>query len=159
MSNSTKKMFDNAEIFFKASNVLSRVISEGHPEAIVAVNTNMALSLEIYLKCLQVTETNSFRFRRIHEILTLYQNLSHESQSKIEQYYNLHIKDNPTIMAMLSQFPNTNLSITHVLSEINKAFVDWRYIFEGKGGSFYGVDTIIMAVKSRILELCPKLST
>lgn len=157
----SEKVFKTAQIFEKAAAILTREFQRelertGVTNLPAAIIVNLAFSLELYLKCLKIIETGS-QPKKIHNLHNLYQSLSPGSKTKIENYYEEFIQSNPLAIAVKSEFKDIKLDIDTALSEADKAFIEWRYIYEFRPKGFStGVGDAVKAVRRYILELKPE---
>lgn len=117
-----------------------------------------SFSIELYLKCLKSIECG--KVPRGHELLSLYLCLSEVNRKKIRDKFDFYIQYNPAVIAMQKQLGEkmVSLSIEDVLRTVNKVFETWRYAYEGKGGSSYGLGELSRAVRETIVELRPEFA-
>lgn len=115
-------------------------------------------SAEVVLKCLIFIERG--QIPRTHELEKLYKGLSPESKTIIQRHFAASVGKNPTYSEIQKAFPGElSLDLMDVLKVVNRAFEEWRYTYEIKPGSVYGIEEIISAVHNRIVELRPDLSS
>ncbi|MHB9094185.1 MAG: hypothetical protein ACYC21_05895 [Eubacteriales bacterium] len=118
---------------------------------------NSAFSLEIYLKCLIMIEIGSRPVRGL-TLIELFNGLSKESKTAIEQYFNESIARDPGVQVMVNSKENEiKFDLSSILNEISNAFLDWRSAYEPFPGKiFYGVGPLFYAVNRRIRQLKPE---
>lgn len=80
---------------------------------------NAAFSLEVYLKAL--TECFGGNFKGIHDLAALLQNLPSSAQMAIKVQL-------PFVMT--TEELRLGYDLAAILQDLNKAFVDWRYLYE-----------------------------
>ena len=90
-----------------------------------AAFVNHAYSFELYLKCLLVIELDEYWTG--HELLFLFKKLPQQIQDEITSKYN-----STTVVRKVAQSIPTSGDFIKSLDEGSNAFLDYRYLFEGK---------------------------
>ncbi len=160
MDDLAKDIFRTANIFNHAASVINKKMVEelenkGSTMLPAAGLTNCMLALELYLKCLYVLESGK-KIIRTHSIKELYDSITPAAQSEIQTLFEEAKRQNPTMQALASQFPDNEYSLDAVLELVNEAFIEWRYAFEKNAGSLYGHAELIFATRTYILERKPE---
>lgn len=114
---------------------------------------NLVLSIELYLKCLLTLE--SVTFRRIHEIKELYGQVSAPRQKRIKELYEENFSRTNFTTDSRELAPDRNLfNFEEVLTQLNKAFVQWRYAFERLSNkSTAGAYILCEAMRRAVIEV------
>lgn len=151
----TDHIYKVAEQFEHTANMLSTQMgtSGAHPPVSPFV-VNVTFSIELYLKCLLILETNR-RPKNSHELHTIFNRLSSESRSIITSDFQNSISSDATIRVMKTQFPDLKVDIQSVLLGMNNAFKEWRYAsIDGMStSSVMGTSHLLASIKKRILYL------
>ena len=90
-----------------------------------AAYVNHAYSFELYLKCLMVIEYGYFHWG--HELLELFKELPQKTQDEI-----VHNNDTLTTRKSITQAIPQGGNFIQSLTEASNAFVDYRYIYNGR---------------------------
>ena len=153
-----KEIFDEAESFLKASQAINNSAVRHHLKdpnqgirMTFAAYVNHAYSFELYLKCLMGIEKGVFYMG--HDLVELFGKLSKATQSKIIDYHNKGVIYS-TQYYIIHGF-NKKTDFLSLLKEASNAFLDFRYLFDGKKTNNYELDFPIKYVKWVILELRP----
>ncbi len=175
--NTPSNQYDFSSIFWNASNFENASMILDRENARVFMSTKgpvrshyqvptvvcRAFSIELYLKCLIGIETGNVP--RGHELAELYLLLSEQSRKAIKDKFDSLILANPGLMAMKKFFANDksspvniSLDIEDVLKVVNRVFETWRYSYEGKGGSSYGLGELSRAIRETIIALNPDIA-
>lgn len=157
MDYTAKDIYDSANNFQAASNVLSQKISETNDIGtyIAPFITVTSFAIELYLKCIYVIETGK-PAPGIHDLEKLYGNLGEESKIVIEMVYNMLVQQDPIVNAMKEKVPEMKTDLESVFKEISGAFIKWRYSYEKKVTGFPTSGPIINALKGRVKILKPE---
>lgn len=149
-----KLAFVSAETFFEICKVLHTAIQSGNTRILtLAMATNAAFSLEMYLKCLFLLEEG--RAPRGHDIHRLFHALSHSTQSELTEAHENFVSSNPSFVqrARRTQSPT---DLETLLRLGRSAFTDFRYAHERiPSETVWGLNGLIKCVRERILELQP----
>lgn len=156
MNFSAKEIYDQANNFLAASNVLNEKLRETDDIGtyIAPIITNTAFCIELYLKCIYMIEKG--QPAQGHFLDKLYRKLSKESRDLIEAIYNMLLPKSQTDMFLKQQMPEMKTDLDSVLKEMSSAFIKWRYSFEGNITGFPASGPIIDALKGRIKILKPE---
>ena len=119
--------------------------------------TNLALSLEIYLKCLLALERNGRRFGGHLLYKELYRHVRSDNQALISKYYEEYEDGRSGSAAVLRQLYKAP-TFADTLLEAQNAFVAWRYSYEEETIKVLpkGFDSCVAAVRRVILEQKPQ---
>jgi hypothetical protein len=117
-----------------------------------------AFATELYLKCMLARGGGSIP--QLHELLALFQKLSPAQQTRIEKLYEEDCGTD-ALMQRLSQtdFAGKKFTMTQALTEMNTAFIQWRYAYEQPGPGNDVVGRPWVAIRTHILELEPEWVT
>lgn len=120
---------------------------------------NASFSIELYLKCICIIESGKKKAPYMHELDKLYDSLSVEVQNKLSDVF---IKENEklgTYHLAKENKPDFEWSLKNVLKESSKAFIKWRYSYEGKLPDVVSIKAVIFALETIIFELREDLYT
>ncbi len=151
-----QKIFKQAEFFYKACNIISNKINEGHSYLGVSYIINASISIEFYLKTLIFLETE--KLANGHDLKKLWNKLSTESQRVCSTRYKFYVNSNPVLQKQ-REFTYSILGkvypeeLSDVLTEIRHAFIRNRYSYEeDTGSSFYDCPQIRYAILDRLKD-------
>jgi hypothetical protein len=156
MSYTAKDIYNSANNFLAAANVLNEKLSETNDIGtyIAPIITNTAFTIELYLKCIYMIEKG--RPTQGHYLDKLYGQLSKESRDMIEAIYDMLVSQSPTVMILKQKVPDMRTDLNSVLKEMSRAFIKWRYSYEGNITGFPASGPIIDALRTRIKMLKPE---
>lgn len=153
-----KHIFDEAEAFSIAADAIGAQAvkySFKNPDfahqLVLTSWVNHALAFELYLKCLMGIEKG--KFYTGHNLLYLFSKLSKQNKYKIIGYHDNGIFHGAAYYVVHGLSKKTDFMT--LLSDASNAFVDYRYMFEGKKWKNYELDFAIRVVREVIIELCP----
>ncbi|MED0688046.1 hypothetical protein [Anoxybacillus ayderensis] len=151
MKYSAKDIYRTGNQFFAASKTLNEKLSETNNVGLYIgpIITNLALAIELYLKCNYVLDRGK-RPPNSHDLYNLYTGLNQESRNLINVLYEKFLEIDPAVKVMKEQMPEVDLKIESVLRQMNKAFVNWRYNHEGNFTSVPSPGPLVQALKARI---------
>ena len=118
-----------------------------------ATHVNHAYAFELYLKCLMIIEAGKYVER--HELLDLFNLLSEPTKKNIETRFESNfafIRRNMTYHGIFEK-----PSVSELLEEANRAFIDFRYLFSRKSTPSYELDGLIECVRQEIFLIQPEL--
>ncbi|WP_160036294.1 hypothetical protein [Paenibacillus sp. An7] len=155
-------IFQQAELFFRATNLIvderTKDIGEfleGRKELDMSLEipemVNGVFSIELYLKCLHYIRNKEMK--RLHNIIDLYNSLPEEDQAEIRSRYRSTKSSDPN----RKEFLNRNFD--DLLSALDRAFIEWRYIYEysNHGRKTSDMYRLILAVRDHLLAIKPDL--
>jgi hypothetical protein len=150
-----KRVFMTAEVYRAGSLVLGSLINRGMPHFILPMVTCSAFSLELHLKCLILLEGGTST--KDHDLEALFSKLTPESQAKIRASYEILKAKIDAGFAAAKGIPARPTDFDFVLRASAKAFVKFRYAYEGMVGNQEGwlANEIRDCVRERIVELQP----
>jgi hypothetical protein len=119
-----------------------------------ASSTNLALSAELWLKCLRMRNGSSLPLRS-HDLRALFDDLESLDRDRIRSSYAALTSNSPQLRQIKAQLPTIDFSLDTVLDEVRDSFVQWRYVFESANRSSYGFIYLSYAIRDRIVELEP----
>jgi hypothetical protein len=126
------------------------------------ITANFALGLELYLKCLLITEGTLPD--EVHNLRTLFNQLSKEKQLAIKKDYRRIIREDPYIkrekerLKQTGKNPDKVFRFERVLNEAALAFEKSRYPFDGqykKQNHEYLAVPIAIATRNLIVKIEP----
>jgi hypothetical protein len=118
---------------------------------IIPATVCRAFSAELYLKCLALLENGTIT--QTHNLKLLFSRLSPESRATIAARFEELMSASPAAQAMKSQLPDVSFAVDDVLDIVSEVFKQWRYAYENKAGSAYGLSELARAVSERIRDL------
>ena len=150
-----QKIFDNAEIFHLAYQLLNK---QG---IIIPSVVNGALAIELYLKCLYMLEKQ--KREKIHDLERIFDKLSIETKKTLEENFESSInkkevKESLSEMERISKI-KSQTNFRTFLEETGKVFVRARYFFEREQFSFHCYPQIREVLLKRITELNSNIRT
>jgi hypothetical protein len=134
-------MFLHSRKFAKAANLLSRTLDT---DFIQAQAVSWAFALEVLLKCLLALENK--QLPQHHELDTLYRQLDRRHKQMINQLFNEFTKDDKQFQYAVSESCEHVILVEDILAMNRDAFKRFRYSYEAKPCSFYGVSFCYRAV-------------
>lgn len=111
-----------------------------------AITVNLVLACEIYMK--QISGYNEKEYIEGHYLRYCYDKIDKQEKEIIERKFDDEVK------LFLEKNPNwmQELSIDGCLDKYNKAFVDWRYIYEPSKKDVYFVVGPDLEILASVLE-------
>ena len=96
----------------------------------IQLSTNILLPLmtELALKGLKQKETTSDGFTKKHDLLKLFQDVSSDAQSRVNERYQRYLSED-------DETKDKNHDIRRFLEDHKDDFVEWRYLEDDKVGS------------------------
>jgi hypothetical protein len=157
MNYSAENVFRTGEQFFAATNAISEKLSQTNNVQLYLAPyiTNMALTIELYLKCLYFMDTGK-KPPRSHDLKQMYNALKEESKAWIRAQYDFFVSIDEGIKVMKLNVPEMQTELEVVLKDINNAFMNWRYNHEGNLTSFPTGGPLSQALRARIKTLKPE---
>ena len=153
------RVFRQAEIFLAASDLLSNFIlppgivpGASDARMVIPRMMNRAFALELYLKCLILLDGGTIPMS--HEYDVLFNRLSDLTKADLERRYEESIQSNSVALAIKSHFASAEFGLPQVLAAEARAFVRWRYVFEGVPPSFLS-EWLLQAARERALDCNP----
>jgi hypothetical protein len=153
-----KFAFLSGEAFLEICKVLIAAIKSGNTRILtLAIATNAAFSLEMYLKCLLLLEHG--QAPRVHDIYDLFHALSSSTQSELTKDHEKFVNSNPLFLEQACQTGSTT-DLEELLKLGRNAFTDFRYAHEQiPSGTVWGLNGLTFCVCQRILKLRPDWKT
>ena len=150
----SKLAFVSAETFLEVIKVLAAAIQSGNTRILtLALATNAAFSLEMYLKCLLLLEEG--RAPHEHDIHRLFHALSQSTQSELIEAHKNFVSSNPSFVEQARQTESPT-DLENLLKLGRNAFTDFRYAHERiPSETVWGLNGLTKCVRERILELQP----
>jgi|GEM_PF-2027372 len=148
MNYSAQDIFSTGEQFYAASIVLNKqlLVTEHFHLYIPPLNTNLALSIELYLKCLYIIDKNEYPSRN-HNLGDIYSKLNEKTKTCINELYNELVLNDKDLENLESEL----LEIDAALNQASRSFINWRYNHENKYGSFLTGDILSLVLRYYIL--------
>ncbi len=106
-----------------------------NPDICVPYTMLTAFSCELCLKAAYAAENNGTQVYG-HNLLKLFGKLSPQLQALIRREWPLCLAQNITVTEMRKHMPELNVDLDYNLDISKESFVDYRYIYEGKGSTF-----------------------
>jgi hypothetical protein len=171
---SPRAIFSQANAFEMAAVKLSNIAGIEAGSTAIPRIVNLVFSLELYLKCLILLETN--KSERGHNLKVLFSLVSTTAQQNIKNTYQDFLDKNPHIereakefaallqkhaaqFAIPSSFTYTGVDFDTIIDESKDAFQQFRYIFDPTLNknkvSFSTLQSIASAIKKAIWDLEP----
>jgi hypothetical protein len=149
-----KLAFVSAEAFLEICKVLTAAINSGNRGILsLALATNAAFSLEMYLKCLLLLEEQ--RAPHLHDMHDLFHALSSSTQSELIEAHENFVSFNPSFIEQARQ-TESQTDLENLLKLGRNAFTDFRYVHERiPSETVWGLNGLTKCVRERILELQP----
>jgi hypothetical protein len=146
--------FLSAEAFLEVCKVLTAALRAGNRRVLsLALATNAAFSLEMYLKCLLLLEQGLAA--RGHDIHALFHSLSSSTRSELTRAHEKFAGSNSALMERLSQ-EGLPTNLEELLKRGRNAFTDFRYAHEQiPSKTDFALNGLTKCVRERILELQP----
>jgi hypothetical protein len=149
-----KLAFLNAEAFLEVCKVLIVALQNGRPILGLALATNAAFALEMYLKCLMLLEQGHARYG--HDLHNLFHSLSQSTQSELTREHEKFVKSDPAYMARVSK-EGLPTNLEELLRLGRNAFTDFRYAHEQiPSKTDFALNPLTYCVRERILKLQPE---
>ncbi|MBD7967747.1 hypothetical protein [Paenibacillus gallinarum] len=154
-------IFQQAELFFRATNLISSELTKDIGESLEGKELDLSIgipemvngvfSIELYLKCLNYIRNNEIK--RLHNIIDLYNSLPEEDQAAIRSRYRSTKSSDPNRQEFLDR------NFDDLLSAVDRAFTEWRYIYEypNHGKKTSDMNRLILAVRDYLLAIRPDL--
>jgi len=116
---------------------------------------NSVLTSELYLKCLLTLQGTAFR--HIHEIEDLYDAVNPSRKKRIKEIYEGLFDRVPYLIDMRKLASGrAQFGFEDVLKQLNKAFIEWRYIFQYPGDRSGAAHNVLRcALRQMVLEIKP----
>jgi hypothetical protein len=152
----TQALYRQAQIFGSAAEAIGRhsLTTELPIFFMPPIAVCWSFALEQALKCLLLLEKGAYPTEHHHR--KLFDELSSESQQAIEISYNkLVARPQSFIQQIKKHKPDFDESLDTMLDECGDAFVQYRYVYESKSSSFYGVHEAFLATRERIIGIRP----
>ena len=111
-----------------------------------AITANLSFACEIYMK--QIIGFNEEKYTQGHYLSDLYKKISPEERKVIEDKFNDKIK---CFFERNSDWCEP-ISINDCLNKYNKAFEEWRYVYEPKERNMYFTADPVLEVLTYTLE-------
>lgn len=163
MRDLAKDVFIQAYRFRSTARVIGDLVRYGDEKNLDLYSdpfvVNASFSIELYLKCIGIIESGDEKTPYIHELDKLYDALSVEIQNKLSDVF---IKENEKLGSYHLVKKNGfdfDWSLRNVLKESSKAFVKWRYSYEGNLPDIISIKAVIFALETIIFELREDLYT
>ncbi|MCK4814556.1 hypothetical protein KA005_02205 [bacterium] len=155
-----KHAFKVADRFSLAARILGKRISQS-TDFIDPFVVNGAFSLEIYLKCLYFIETGK-TLKNEHNLKNIYDKLTSDTRNRIKRHYGKLLSESKIknhITKLMKNSYNTDIKwdLENILTQSAKAFIKWRYAFEGNPGAFPAYGELRSALRYSIIEMRPDL--
>lgn len=153
-SQKAQRIFDEAENFFVASNILANSIDKSDELKKLGMqnvfNITHAFAIELYLKCLQIIEKGNYQGG--HELIKLFNRLNNSTKDRIRYFYNQKWLEMRFATIVFIK-PNEG-DFVELLSEIKEPFKAFRYLNEnGKELPLYNLKNAINCLRAVIFEL------
>jgi HEPN domain-containing protein len=147
--------FVSAEAFLEVCKVLVAALEAGNTRILsLAMATNAAFSLEMYLKCLLLLETGNALWG--HDLYDLFRTLSESTRSELTRAHEEFVESNPALMERLSQ-EGLATDLEQLLKRGRSAFSDFRYAHEQIPlNTDFALNGLTYCVRERILMLRPE---
>jgi len=156
-----KDIFNSAESFYKSANIIALEFSKTSDFSLISpILTIDSLAIELYFKSIYILE-NSKNSNEQHNLLRLFNSLSANTKTKINECYNQFMSVDKQLIFLSKELKGApfNLDIVSVLSEISNAFIEWRYIYEGNTKGFPSGQAIIKASRFYLQNIKPEWFT
>jgi hypothetical protein len=149
-----KLAFTSAEAFLEVCKVLCAAVRNGNTRILaLALATNAAFALEMYLKCLLLLEQG--QAPRGHDLHKLFHALSSTTQSQLTKDHEELVKSNPDWAATASKL-GVPTDLEELLKRGRNAFADFRYAHEQiPSGTDFALNGFTYCVRERILNSQP----
>ena len=158
-TNEVQKMFDSAECFYKASELIEsetkRAPTTGLTEGLHNASiVNHALSIELYLKCLQVITEG--RFKTGHSLLELFDSLNVVIKDRIiNQFNDSHTYGRYSVVITVRK---KQFNLIEILTLAKNAFIEFRYSFENTTVDYiYELEQLTNTLRGIIMESAPDI--
>lgn len=120
---------------------------------------NMAFAMELYLKCIYQLENKNKKIPNLHELDKLFNVLSDDTKDFASKVFTVINEDLQTYKDIKDQIPDFEWTLSNVLLEGSRAFIQWRYSYEGgRLPNFLSVKAMVIALESTIFWLREDLS-
>jgi hypothetical protein len=151
---SKKLTFVSAEAFLEVCKALVAETRRGNRRILsLALATNAAFALEMYLKCLLSLEQGQAPHG--HDLHKLFHALSSSTQSELTKDHEQFQNSNPASMAEAHQL-GLPTDLEELLKRGRNAFADFRYAHEQiPSGTDFALNGLTYCVQQRILKLQP----
>jgi len=150
----SKLAFLSAEAFLEICKVLIAAVRRGNMKILtLAIATNAAFSLEMYLKCLLLLEEGRAPYG--HDIYRLFHSLSQSTRSELTKDHEAFVNSKPSFAAQARQ-TGTSTNLEELLKLGRNAFTAFRYAHEQiPSKTDFGLNGLTCCVRERILKLRP----
>ena len=150
----SKLAFVTAEAFLEVCKVLNKAIESGNTRILtLAMATNAAFSLEMYLKCLLLLEKG--HASRSHDIHDLFHALSESTQAQLTKDHQDFVDSHSSFTVQARQTGSPN-NLEELLNLGRNTFTDFRYAHERiPSKTIFGLNGLTFCVRERILKLRP----
>ena len=112
-----------------------------------------SFATELYLKCILVL--NGAKGPRGHELVRLYEQITADQQSRMEEYFTMQCEGDAAFLDMKRAEHTERFTLTDALRDMNRAFEVWRYAYESPGPQSGAWGHPWIAAGRLILELRP----
>ncbi len=166
-SDNPREIFDEAEDFLFASNIIKKASSEHlklNGTGLISINraiglsfvnyVNHAYAFELYIKCLMVIESGYFYSG--HKLFELFSYLSQETQEKITTQHNDSTMESGLFYTMKRI---SNADFVGLITKAHEPFLDYRYLFNGKQTKGYDLHRALETVREIIFQMKPEYRT
>jgi hypothetical protein len=159
MSKTAKRAFVTAEAFLEICKVSLGARKAGNMRILnLAMATNAAFALEMYLKCLLLLE-NGEAPPRTHDVQDLFHALNESTQSDLTKDHKKFFHDTPTAVEQ-ARVSGTPTKLEELLKLGRHAFVDFRYAHEQiPSDTDWALNGLTYCVRERLLKQQPELKT
>lgn len=115
---------------------------------------NCALAVELYLKCIYKLENKNKQIPNLHELDKLFNVISDDAKDFASKIFSETNENLQSYKDIKDKIPTFEWTLSNVLSEGSKAFIQWRYSYERKQlPNFLSVKAVIVALESTIFAL------
>jgi hypothetical protein len=150
-----QRIFIHAESFSWACGVLGEQRAKTKNDVWApTMGTNVAFTLELYLKCLLEIERGIYFLG--HDLKALFLELPSATQDTLRAFHDNFISDKPDFEALAKQGRKVDLET--LLEAAYNVFAKFRYAYQGPDGheTLFAVGSIIPAIKGIILARFPE---
>jgi HEPN domain-containing protein len=150
-----KSAFLTAEAFLEVCKAILEERKRGNTRMLnLALATNAAFSLEIYLKCLLLLEEGDAR--RGHDIYKLFHELNSSTQSELTKAHDAFVRSKPSLVSEM-RGKRLSTDLKELLKRGRNAFVNFRYTYEQvTPKSDFALNGLTYCIRERILKLRPE---
>jgi hypothetical protein len=148
-----RAIFDQADAYFLASNILEEQVSQARPQLLMPFSVYGAFALELYLKCALALEGKAIK--REHDLVQLFSDMDQTTQTMIRAEFDRLLLPLDASAVRDAKPWLWIVNFDSCLSAGRNIFMKWRYAYETPANSAGWTPNMTAATRNSILSLRP----